>query len=104
MRYATEFFGGLFHPRSAAERYAHKAAALQDLLGEVNDAAIALRLVKTIAPPDDADAAYAAGVVTGWCARESEGDIVALKKAWREVADAAPFWRRDEDDKRLESA
>ncbi len=44
MRYATEFFGHLFHPTRAAKRYAEKAAALQDLLGELNDATIALRL------------------------------------------------------------
>ena len=88
MRYATEFFGGLFHPKSAAERYAEKAAALQDLLGELNDAAIALRLVKGLGPTKTTQAAYAAGVVAGWCARGSEGDVVALRKAWRDVLKA----------------
>ena len=48
LRYATEFFGGLFHPASAAEDYADKAKALQDLLGELNDAAIAQRLIKDL--------------------------------------------------------
>lgn len=100
MRYATEFFGGLFHPRSAAERYVEKAAALQDQLGELNDSAIALRLVKALGPPKNAQAAYAAGVATGWCARESEGDIVALRKAWRDLAAATPFWRDDKDGRR----
>ncbi len=54
MRYATEFFGALFHrgsrPPSATLR---KAAALQDLLGELNDAAIAERLVKTLDLADE---------------------------------------------------
>ena len=93
MRYATEFFGGLFDPDSAAERYARKAAALQDRLGELNDAAIGLRLVKALGAPKSARAAHAAGVVTGWCARESEGDPAALKKAWRGLVTAEPFWR-----------
>ena len=43
LRYATEFFGDLFRPASAAERYGRRAAALQDRLGELNDAAIAVR-------------------------------------------------------------
>ena len=102
MRYATEFFGGLFHPKAAAERYAEKAAALQDLLGELNDAVIALRLVKGLGPAKTTQAAYAAGVVAGWCARASEGDVVALRKAWRDVLKATPFWRREDKDKRHE--
>ncbi|MGO9419372.1 CYTH and CHAD domain-containing protein [Roseiarcus sp.] len=104
MRYATEFFGGLFHPKSAAKRYIEKAAALQDLLGDLNDAAIALRLVKALGPAKHGQAAYAAGVIAGWCARESEGDLVALRKAWRDFATTAPYWRREDKNGRRESA
>lgn len=93
MRYATEFFGGLFHPRSAVERYARNAADLQDLLGELNDSAIAIRLVKALGPARSANAAYAAGLATGWCARETEGDADALRKAWRRFVTAKRFWR-----------
>ncbi len=94
MRYATEFFGGLF-PEKSADRYADKAAALQDALGELNDATIALRLVKALDLTADAKTASAAGIVTGWCARTAEGDAVALKKDWRAFAKARPFWRDD---------
>jgi inorganic triphosphatase YgiF len=93
MRYATEFFGALFPPKSAAERAIRKAAALQDLLGELNDAAIAERLVKTLGLATNPRAAFAAGLVTGWCARESVGDAEALKRAWRGFVKADPFWR-----------
>ncbi len=92
MRYATEFFGGLFDPKSA-ERYAERAAALQDLLGALNDASVAVRLVEARGPAKDTRTSYAAGVVTGWCACESEGDAEALKRAWRGVRQARPFWR-----------
>ena len=94
MRYATEFFRTLFlEEEEAAARYVRKAAALQDLLGELNDAAIAGGLVKTLGFARNAREAYAAGVVTGWSARHSAGDADALKKAWRDFAKAAPFWR-----------
>lgn len=97
-RYATEFFGGLFPPKSAAERYARRAAALQDLLGDLNDAAITLRLVRSLGPPRTIKSAYAAGVVSGWSAKASEGDVLALKRAWRNFAETEPFWRREDKD------
>jgi inorganic triphosphatase YgiF len=93
MRYATDFFGGLFHPRSAVERYARGTADLQDRLGELNDAVIALSLVKALGSPRSATAAYAAGLATGWCARASEGDPDALRKAWRRFVEVGRFWR-----------
>ena len=105
MRYATEFFGGLFDA-GAAGRFVKKASSLQDALGERNDAVIALRLVEDLAAPDPAGAgafAHASGVVTGWCAREGEGDAGALDKDWRRVVKAASSWRKDYD-KRVEPA
>jgi CHAD domain-containing protein len=65
MRYAVEFFGSLFHPHSA-ERYIVIAQALQDLLGQQNDATVALGLVKTLDFGADAELAYAVGVAAGW--------------------------------------
>ena len=100
MRYATEFFGGLFHPRSAVERYARRAADLQDRLGELNDAAIALGLIKALGPARSAAGAYAAGLATGWCARASEGDADALRKAWRRFVETERFWRDDRNGRR----
>ena len=93
MRYAVEFFGSLFHPHSAAERYIDKAQALQDLLGQQNDATIALGLIKTLDFGADAEFAYAAGVAAGWCARSGGGEEPTLRKAWRSLRKAEPFWR-----------
>ena len=95
VRYATEFFGAIFHTESAARRYARAAARLQDRLGELNDAQIALRLVKALGPVGKGRAAYAAGLVTGWCARAGEGDAAALRRLWRRFKRTAPFWPND---------
>jgi triphosphatase len=95
MRYATEFFRSLFHPASAAERYARKAAALQDLLGELNDAAIALRLIRELDSRASPDIAYAAGAAAGWCARASVGDERALAKAWHSLVEMERYWRSE---------
>ena len=103
MRYATEFFGRLMQPASAAERYARKAAALQDLLGELNDAAIALRLIGELGHGQNADFAFAAGAAAGWCARGSLGDEAALRKAWRSLRKTDRYWRRAAAERELES-
>ena len=95
LRYATQFFGSLFHPASAIERYAEKAAALQDLLGERNDVTIALRLIQTLDCQSDAQLAYAAGVVVGWRVRGGLGEERALRKAWRSLRSAEPFWHSE---------
>ena len=102
VRYATEFFGGLFHPASAAELYARKAAALQDMLGELNDAAIALRLIKELDTRASPDFAYAAGVAAGWCGRASVGDQEALAKAWRSLVKAERHWRSEAAERKRE--
>ncbi|RBP11938.1 inorganic triphosphatase YgiF [Roseiarcus fermentans] len=93
MRYATEFFGALFDA-DEAERFAGKACALQDALGDLNDAAIALRLVEELAPRRAAGFARASGLVAGWCARESEGDADALGRDWRRLVKTSSSWRK----------
>jgi len=103
MRYGTEFFGHLFHPTRAAERYVEKAMALQDLLGELNDATIALRLVKDLDFGANAGFAFAAGAAAGWCARASLGDEAELGKAWRSLRKADRYWRHNTAARELES-
>jgi len=102
MRYGTEFFGHLFHPTRAAERYVEKAMALQDLLG-LNDATIALRLVKDLDFGANAGFAFAAGAAAGWCARASLGDEAELGKAWRSLRKADRYWRHNTAARELES-
>jgi inorganic triphosphatase YgiF len=92
LRYATQFFGSLFDPAAAVERYAEKAAALQDLLGERNDVTNALCLIQTFDFHSDAQFAYAAGVAAGWRVRGGLGEEPALRKAWRSLRRAEPFW------------
>jgi len=102
IRYATEFFGHLFHPARAAERYADRAAALQDMLGELNDAKIALRLIKELDFGTNAAFAFAAGAAAGWCARASLGDKAALRKAWRSLLKADRYWHHHIAERELE--
>ncbi len=94
MRYAVEFFSNLFDPHSC-ERYIEKAQALQDLLGERNDERVALGLIQTLDFAADAQLAYAAGFAAAWCLRPESRDEKHLRKAWRALRNAAPFWREE---------
>lgn len=59
LRYATEFFGTLYRP-GPVRRLLKKLARLQDLLGELNDAAVARALLRQLAREKPALAAGAA--------------------------------------------
>ncbi len=96
LRYATEFFGSLFHPVSAAKDYGDKAARLQDRLGELNDASIASRRAREFDRTASSDLAYAAGVTAGWFACAGVGDERELT-AWRALQKAKRFWRGRRD-------
>ncbi len=89
LRYGSEFFASCFRDnRSAA--FIRAIANLQNLLGAHNDAAAADQFLRQA---HEAEAARAAGLVTGWFAR---GAVIAdenLTKAWKVFRRIEPFWR-----------
>jgi triphosphatase len=81
LRYACEFFAPCF-PAAALEPYIGPLAALQDVLGELNDIAVARRFLK----------ALDAGAPKRLDARE--GQLIAALRAARERFESAPqYWR-----------
>jgi triphosphatase len=97
LRYAVDFLGPLFRPASAVRDYAAKAAALQEMLGVGNDAAVAASLLGKIDTDRNPQLAFAAGLVLGWCGRARLADEDALQRAWRKVKKAEPFWLSPEE-------
>lgn len=91
LRYAVDFFGPLFEP--AAEVFAGKAGALQDILGAANDAAVASQRVASVNADDDPALAFAAGAVVGWCERCGVLDEKSLRRGWKALRQAKRFWR-----------
>jgi triphosphatase len=88
LRYAAECFAGLFD-KSAVTKYARNLAALQDILGEINDAVTAESLL------DQLDPAAAAGLlIEAWLAARRHQALVALPIAAARVAGADKFWKR----------
>lgn len=96
LRYATEFFGGLF-PRRQVGPYLAAMKALQDQLGLNNDVEVARSLLKK-APKraggkERRDIAYAAGLVIGWHSHVSNHREQGALKAWDRFVARHPFWR-----------
>ncbi len=99
-RYVAEFFRELY-PRKATGRYIAALAAIQDVLGSLNDA-IASRLLveeleRTLAEVPSVGptmAARGAGVVLGWQAVRILDDLDRVPGVWKDFLQRKVFWQR----------
>jgi inorganic triphosphatase YgiF len=94
LRYGAEFFRSL-HPGPRTGRYIERLADLQDVLGELNDAATADRVLGSLLSrlPPEPVYFHAAGRASGWKAHSAERRSRRLLKLWKAFEDATPFWR-----------
>lgn len=99
LRYGAEFFGDLFADKHVA-RYRRTAARLQDVLGRMNDAAVATGLVHSIvdaARSGRVEVALGGGQVIGWHAARVAAVEPELLDDWRAFAALDPFWSAKEN-------
>lgn len=97
LRYACEFFAGLF-TRKPAEQFLDSLRTLQDLLGELNDIAVARRLLGELTS-GRGGARLAAGSrrVSGWLLSREQALTGRLDVGWRRLRVAHPYWRAAAD-------
>jgi CHAD domain-containing protein len=93
LRYACDFFAPCF-PHQAVSPLLRALSGLQDTLGELNDVAVARRLLDEIAPQESAAALRHAAVRVraGLAAREREL-IASLENDWPAFVRKQPYWR-----------
>jgi triphosphatase len=96
LRYAVEFFGSLF-PKRRVRKYLKRISEVQDVLGEMNDAAVARALVRQILADNSGGEAagaigYAGGVVAGWHLGHARERAKKLEKRWRKFAKLKAPW------------
>ncbi len=91
LRYGADFFRSIFHEKHA-RRFIARMAAVQEILGHLNDGAVLGRVLAGVCGGDPA-LARAEGLVLGWHARARQGQLDGLKAAWRRFGEAEPFWR-----------
>jgi inorganic triphosphatase YgiF len=84
LRYACDFFAPSF-AGAAAQPYVKRLAALQDILGELNDIAVARRLLAELAVP--------AGHTRQKLAVRERMLVTSLEAAWAAFEKRRPFWQ-----------
>ncbi len=99
LRYAVDFFAGLF-PGKAARSYRRALARLQDHLGHLNDVAVAERMLTALIEQhasgtrDAAGLGLASGLVLGWHTRAVADSEPVTCQDWAGFAAVRPFWTR----------
>jgi CHAD domain-containing protein len=90
LRYAVEFFRDLW-PGRRAGRYLSALKTLQQVLGRVNDASVAIGLVGQLGPSLGHDVEPALAALHEWAARCLERDRLA--ELWQRFAKLKVFWK-----------
>lgn len=88
LRYSAEMFGSLF-AEAGVKRYVGALSGLQDILGVLNDLAVAERLLDQIKGPVPVDTL---DLVRGWMAHERAAQKARLAGAWKQFAKRKKFW------------
>jgi len=94
LRYSAEFFAALYDKKKAGS-YLAALSVVQDLLGQINDVAVAHRLLDELAA-DAALAAHQEAVVLakGWIAHDLSGQLTALRKSMQNFNKQPVFWKK----------
>ena len=99
-RYVAEFFRELY-PRKATGKYLAALAAIQDVLGSLNDALVSRHLVEElerfladVPSLGPTAAARGAGIILGWQAARIAEDMGKVAGAWKIFLGRKAFWPR----------
>ncbi len=97
LRYSAEFFAGLYGKNTAVSFLA-VLGKVQDVLGQINDIAVAHRLLDTLAAEGAAqqepNIIEAVNLSKGWIAHDLSDLIGALKANMRRFNKQAVFWEK----------
>jgi CHAD domain-containing protein len=89
LRYVAEFLGELY-PGKARDRYLKRMRRLQSSLGRWHDAVVAVDMHSGIGAEVQREKLHA--FFQGWYADESRAARRQIKKAWKKLRKARPFW------------
>ena len=94
LRYAADFFSSLF-PQNHARRMLRQLSSLQDILGEICDAAVALKLaVACAAGLEEKDGSQIDRLFSAWAQERERKLRHDLAVVWRKFRDTPVFWSK----------
>jgi inorganic triphosphatase YgiF len=88
LRYSAEMFGSLF-AEGKTRRYVAALSALQDIMGALNDIAVAHRLLDTM---DDKKHHDTITLIRGWMEHDYAERLAELGMAWKQFSGQKAFW------------
>ncbi|MBI3676342.1 MAG: CHAD domain-containing protein [Proteobacteria bacterium] len=101
LRYTAEFFAPLYDEEDVGE-FLKKISNLQDILGALNDVAVARDTLQKLTGDNDrtpaanrAALSFAAGVVYGWHLDRASHIWKKARKRWKQMEHTEPFWHSD---------
>ena len=97
LRYVADFLLPLYADRKSSRRFSRKLADLQQELGNHNDMAITVSLLKGL-DAESSDGGTAAAAIIGWQARATVGVGTGLRDAWRDFTRTKTPWSRGAED------
>ncbi|SPU42664.1 CHAD domain-containing protein [Brevundimonas diminuta] len=93
LRYAAEFFAGLFDRPGRERRFRAGLEQVQDAFGALNDLAVARDRIPAEARLTSPEIAFAAGRLIGRREQSAPVLLLASSRAFARLARARPFWR-----------
>ncbi|MBI3479200.1 MAG: CHAD domain-containing protein [Nitrosomonadales bacterium] len=95
LRYSAEFFASLYD-RKKAQSFLDALSKVQEVLGQINDVAVAYRLLEELAADADVSGHQEAVVLAqGWIAHDLSGQFSALRKAMKNFNRQPLFWKNN---------
>ena len=91
LRYGVDDLAGLYG-RKAVKKYLQGCKELQELLGRMNDAAVAGTLAKGLNAGDGSGLAPAVGALAQWSEKRRDKALHHLSGAWATFQKTSPFW------------
>jgi triphosphatase len=88
MRYSVEMFGSLY-PETRTSNYVAALSELQDILGTLNDIAVAHRLLNEL---DNAARHDTLSLIRGWMEHDYAERVAEFGKAWTRFTEQKTFW------------
>lgn len=101
LRYTSEFFAPLYG-EDEVTRFLKKLSNLQDILGTLNDVAVARETLKMLTDTSEKSSAsqraalsFAAGIVYGWHLDRASHIWKKARKRWKQLDRSDLFWQSD---------
>ncbi|OSQ49652.1 CYTH and CHAD domain-containing protein [Thalassospira alkalitolerans] len=92
MRYGTDSFGEIYASKPV-KKFRKELTGLQEILGWLNDVAVAEARLLALKPQLSKDGMVAVGLIAGWFGAQADYRLLGLDQAWQKFEKQKLFWK-----------